>query len=125
VRPTVAPADALDVLRRVDAGKIRARVVSDVRGLRTYRVEVGWLVAVWTRDGAWWAIERLTTPDGVRHDPWHYVYDPDHRVDAPFYAEVRAFRPTSPRRWGLTARAARPQKRRGPRYTKSGKRAFL
>lgn len=123
-RPAVPPAEVLDVLRRVDAGRGRVRLESEYRTLRVYRVSGGWSLTVLSVDGEWCALESFRTPDGREHDPWHYLYDHDHRKDAAHYAEVRAFRPERPERYGLAAPKKRKAFAPGVRRTRRGRRAF-
>lgn len=130
MRPAIPAAVTLEVLRRADAGEVGMRVVSESPlGLRVYRLRNRWTLSIWTSGGVWRSLDRFTAPDGTSHDPWHYLYDEDHRADAHFYAAVRAFIPKHLRRWRLKAppKATPPRRfqRRPPRVTKNGRRAFL
>lgn len=124
MRPSVPAADVLALLHRVDAGRLRVRLESEYRTLRSYRTRSGWALIVLALDGEWCALESFAPPRGPRQDPWHHLYDPDHRVDAAYYAEVRDWRPEHPERYGLAAAKKRRAFAIRPRRTKNGRRAF-
>lgn len=126
MRPTVTSDEVLTLLHGVDAGRVRVRLVERARSTRTYRADNGWLLRVLCPDGTWEALDGVVTPDGRAHDPWHHLYDEDHRKDAGYFAAVRAFRPEHPERYGIGAAQKRRKRAFEPRarVTKNGRRAF-
>lgn len=128
MRPTIAAEEVLSVLRAIDARKLRPRLVDDTVGFRTYRLRNGWSLKVYVLNGKWQHLDEITTPDGARHDPWHYVYAEDHRLDVAHFESVRDFIPSHPKAYGLDSARSKVRHIRGfvfkPKFTKRGKRTF-
>ncbi len=124
-KPTIPADGILAVLRWIDAGKVRLSRPLKSCEFQTYKASNGWTLTVVAVAGTWYALSTIVA-GGRTHDLWHHLYDDDHRKDAPAYAEVRAFRPARPERYGLKARVERVKRFTvRPAVTKNGRRAYM